>query len=264
MGRPLVALLTDFGLTDHYVGAMKGVMAGLCPDATLIDITHDIPAHDVLAGALALEAAAEAFSPGTIFLGVVDPGVGTVRRAIAAAVGPWRVVGPDNGLWTLIARAHGVGDIVELTEPRFHRAPVSRTFEGRDRFGPVAAWLARGTPLEAFGPPVDSLVTLDVPVAIPDADGISGVVLHVDRFGTLVTSVRESDLARWSAGADLVVAAAGRPSAPMVATYADVAPGAVCALVGSGGRLEIACNQGRASDVLQLERGAAVRVRRTA
>ncbi len=165
MGRPLVALLTDFGLTDHYVGAMKGVIAGLCPDASLIDITHEIPAHDVLAGALTLEAAMDALPAGTIVLASSIPASARSVARIAAAIGPWLAVGPDNGLWTLMARAHGVGDVVELTEPRFHRATVSRTFEGRDRFAPVAAWLARGTPLAAFGPPVDALMTLDVPEA---------------------------------------------------------------------------------------------------
>jgi S-adenosyl-L-methionine hydrolase (adenosine-forming) len=261
MARPVVALLTDFGLSDHYVGAMKGVIAGLAPDATLIDITHELAAHDVRAGALSLEAAADAFPPGTIFLAVVDPGVGTVRRGIAARIGAWHVVGPDNGLWTLMARAHGVGEIVELTDARYHRQPVSRTFEGRDRFGPVAAWLARGTPLAAFGPPLDALHALDVPEAVLTGDTITGEILHVDRFGTLVTSVREPQLAEGGAVTPMVTIAAH--AVPFVAAYADVAEGALCALVGSGGRLEIACNRGRACDVLQLDRGAPVVVRRS-
>jgi hypothetical protein len=261
MARPVIALLTDFGLSDHYVGAMKGVIAGLAADVTLIDITHDIPAHDVLAGALALEAAADAFPAGTIFLAVVDPGVGTVRRGIAARIGGWYIVGPDNGLWTLMGRAHGASEIVELTDARYYQQSVSRTFEGRDRFAPVAAWLARGTPLAAFGSPLDALVTLDVPEAALSGDEVTGQVLHVDRFGTLVTSVRESHLA--AAGAGTATVRIASHEIPFVTTYADVGEGALCALVGSSGRLEIACNRGRARDVLQLDRGAPVVVRRS-
>jgi S-adenosylmethionine hydrolase len=261
MARPIIALLTDFGLGDHYVGAMKAVIAGICPDAALIDITHDIPAHDILAGALALEAAAESFPPGTIVLAVVDPGVGTVRRGIAGSLGPWRIVGPDNGLWTLMARAHAAGEIVEITDTRFHRETVSRTFEGRDRFGPVAAWLARGTALSALGPPVDGLTLIDVPEAVVTGDTIAGEVLHVDRFGTLVTSIRESQLGDRGEGALFV--SVGSQAVPLVTTYADVAAGGVCALAGSSGRLEIACNRGRACDVLQVGRGATVTVRRS-
>lgn len=261
MARPIIALLTDFGLGDHYVGAMKAVIAGICPDAALIDITHDIPAHDVLAGALALEASAESFPPGTIVLAVVDPGVGTVRRGIAGSLGAWRIVGPDNGLWTLMARAYPVGEIVEITDRRFHREPVSRTFEGRDRFSPVAAWLARGTALAALGPPIEGLTVIDVPEAVVTGDTIAGEVLHVDRFGTLVTSVRQSQLR--GLGEETHVVDVGSQAVPLVTTYADVAEGDVCALVGSSGRLEIACNRGRARDVLQVDRGAAVAVRRS-
>ena len=262
MGRPLIALLTDFGLRDHYVGAMKGVIAGLCPEAALVDITHDVPAHDIVAGSLVLEAAAEAFPPGTVFLCVVDPGVGTSRRAIAARVGEWIYVGPDNGLLTLVARGCGLAEVVELTEPRFGRAVVSRTFEGRDRFAPAAAWLAAGTPLREFGAAIGDVVQLDLPEARIEARDIAGEVLIVDHFGNLVTNIRRGPLESWAGTSLLDVSARGRPVGPLRRTYADVAPGEPLALIGSSGRLEIACNGRNASDLLQLGRGGPVRVRR--
>src|SRR6185369_8856424 len=151
MSRPVVALLTDFGTRDHYTGTMKGVMLGICPDATLVDITHDVPPHDVMAGALELAASAKYFPAGTIFVVVVDPGVGSTRRGIAADTGDMRFVAPDNGVLTAVLDEHPAKRIVELTERKYSRPTVSRTFEGRDRFAPAAAWLAKGIDLTALG-----------------------------------------------------------------------------------------------------------------
>ena len=143
MARPTIAFLSDFGTRDHYAGTMKGVALGICPDATLVDITHEIPAHDVLGGALELAAAYKYFPAGTVFVAVVDPGVGSSRRGIAAEAGDSRFVAPDNGLLTLVFRETPPKRVVELTERRYARPSVSRTFEGRDRFAPAAAWLAK-------------------------------------------------------------------------------------------------------------------------
>src|SRR5262245_20558942 len=134
MARPVIALLTDFGTRDHYAGTMKGVMLGICPDAALVDISHDIPPHDVLAGALELAAAYRYFPAGTVFLVVVDPGVGSQRRGIATEAGEYRFVAPDNGVLTPILDDHTPKKAVELSERRYARPTVSRTFEGRDRF----------------------------------------------------------------------------------------------------------------------------------
>jgi S-adenosylmethionine hydrolase len=160
MARPIIALLTDFGLQDHYVGVMKGVALGICPDVTFVDITHDIPPQDTLAAALELEAAARYFPAGTIFLAVVDPGVGSTRRALALETAEHRFVGPDNGIFTPLIQSGAVNHAVELTEGRYWRFTVSRTFEGRDRFAPVAAWLATGVALERLGTPAGALVAL--------------------------------------------------------------------------------------------------------
>lgn len=262
MARPVVALLTDFGTADHYVGAMKGVMLGVCPDAALVDITHEVPPQDVLAGALALGAAADAFPNGTVFLAVVDPGVGSARRGIAARIGSHFFVGPDNGLLTMLWRDAGPGDAVELVEARFRRPVVSRTFEGRDRFAPAAAWLAAGTPITALGPTVDDVRLLDVPDGRVEGGRLVGEVLGADRFGNLVTSIRRGPLEAFLDGAPGDVEAAGRPVGSVVGTYAEVPPGRACALIGSGDRLEIACNLGSARDALGLDRGAIVRVGR--
>ena len=149
--RPVIALLTDFGLSDHYVGVMKGVIAGLCPEALLIDITHDVPAQDIRTAAFELEASWRYFPSDTTFVVVVDPGVGTERRGIAARIGERFFVGPDNGVFDLVIASQAPSEAVELGNPRYARAMVSRTFEGRDRFAPAAAWLAQGTPLAEFG-----------------------------------------------------------------------------------------------------------------
>src|ERR1700687_3172198 len=194
MSRPIIALLTDFGLRDHYAGTMKGVALGICPDATLVDISHDVPAHDVVAGALELAACYRYFPPGTVFLVVVDPGVGSTRRGIAAEAGEYRFVGPDNGVLSLVFDETPPRRVVELTERRYARPTVSRTFEGRDRFAPAAAWLAKGTDVGALGRPAGAIqrlagARLEVPRPEIDANRIVGEVLRVDRFGNLITNI---------------------------------------------------------------------------
>src|SRR6476469_8742109 len=178
MARPVIALLTDFGSRDHYAGTMKGVALGICPDATLIDITHDLSPHDVLAGALELAACYRYFPSNTIFLVVVDPGVGSARRGIAAEAGDYRFVAPDNGVLTAVLDEHPAKRIVELTERKYGRPTVSRTFEGRDRFAPAAAWLAKGIDLAALGRSAGAVHRLDIPQPEVAADRIEGQVLR--------------------------------------------------------------------------------------
>ncbi|MGE3177633.1 MAG: S-adenosyl-l-methionine hydroxide adenosyltransferase family protein [Vicinamibacterales bacterium] len=260
--RSIIALLTDFGLSDHYVGVMKGVMAGICPGAHFIDITHDIPRQDVQAGAFELAVAYRYFPAGTIFLAVVDPGVGTDRRAIAFRTGPYSFVGPDNGLFDLVITEQPPSGTALLTNPRYARALVSATFHGRDRFAPAAAWLAQGTPLEAFGDAVALRPRL--PWTVPDvtADRVTGEVVHIDRFGNLISNIHRRI---WSAMVDVLeVRVADLPPARMVRTYGDAQPGDVVALFGSTERLEIAVVQGHAAERFGVGRGAAVHVSRRA
>ena len=262
MAHPVIALLTDFGTRDHYAGAMRGVALGICPDATLADITHDIQVHDVLGGALELAAAYKYFPPATVFLAVVDPGVGSARRGIAAEAGGYRFVAPDNGLLTFVFRESPPKRVVELTERRYARPTVSRTFEGRDRFAPAAAWLAKGIDLTALGRPLTSWHLLEIPEPVVGDGRIAGEVLRVDRFGNLVTNIDRRTFDRLASGGALEIAAAEHPVTRLVATYAEADAGSSCALFGSGDHLEIAVSGGSAAERLHLDRGAPVVITR--
>ena len=258
--RPVIALLTDFGTADHYAGTMKGVMLGICPEATLVDITHDIPPHDVMAGALELAAAYKYFPVGTIFVAVVDPGVGSARRGVAADTGDYRFVAPDNGVLTQVLREAPAKKIVELTERRYARQTVSRTFEGRDRFAPAAAWIAKGTQFAALGRPVADIQRLDIPIAETSADTIRGVILRVDRFGNLVTNIDRKMVERLGQGSVITIDAGGHRISRLVATYAELPADGVGALFGSTDHLELAAPSASAAERLGLTRGAVVTV----
>jgi len=266
--RPIIALLSDFGASDHYVGSMKGVILTICPDITLVDITHDIEPHDVMGGALQLAAAFRYYPAGTIFVAVVDPGVGSARRGIAAEAGDYRFVAPDNGLLTAVFRDVPPKRIVELTERRYARPTVSRTFEGRDRFAPAAAFLAKGIQLPALGRAVAQAQKLEIPVPVATESTLEGVVLSVDRFGNLVTNIDRKTVDRFlhtdssTAPQDDELSAGGAAIPRIVVTYADIHAGEAAALFGSTDHLEIARNAGSAAATLTLTRGAPVVLRR--
>jgi S-adenosylmethionine hydrolase len=259
---PVIALLSDFGVRDHYAGTMKGVVLSICPDATLVDVTHEVPPHDVLTGALQLAASYRYFPPGTVFLTVVDPGVGSSRRGIAAEAGDYRFVAPDNGLLTAVFQESPPKRVVELTERRYARPTVSRTFEGRDRFAPAAAWLARGVQLTALGRAAHDWQRLDIPQPVAAGEGLHGVVLIVDRFGNAVTNIDRRTWQRFAAGGPVDLRVGGTPIPRLVDTYADIAPGEVCALFGSSDRLELAAHAASAAERLGAGPGTAVDVLR--
>jgi S-adenosylmethionine hydrolase len=262
MTAPIVTLTTDFGTRDPWVGVMKGVILGIAPAARLVDLSHDIAAQNVLEGALCLEAAARFFPPGTIHLAVVDPGVGSARRAIAVRAGGQYYVGPDNGLLSLaFAQASAPVIAVELTAAEYRLSPLSRTFHGRDLFAPAAAHLASGVPLERFGPAISDPVRLVLPVPRREGDLVRGQVLGVDRFGNLVTSLRGEDLSGLVSSALVVEIGEVRLGAP-VSAYADAPPGGLGTIVGSTGRLEIFARDGSAHAMLGLGGGVPVVVRR--
>jgi S-adenosylmethionine hydrolase len=263
MARPVIALLTDFGSRDHYAGTMKAVILGICPETTLVDISHDIPAHDLLTAALELAASYKYFPSGTIFLVVVDPGVGSARRAIAVDTGEYRFVAPDNGVLTAVLRETPARRTVELTERRYARATVSRTFEGRDRFAPAAGWLAKGVDFAALGRSAGAIQQLSIPTPQAGEDVLAGEVLRVDRFGNLVTNIDRKLFDKFAHANAIEISAAGHRIGRVVATYAEADEGEVCALFGSSDHLEIAVNAGSAADDLRLSRGAAVTIRRT-
>ena len=261
MGRPVVALLSDFGFRDHYVGAMKGVLLNICPDATLVDISHDVPAHDVVTAAIELAAAYRYFPAGSVFLVVVDPGVGSDRRGVAADTGDYRFVAPDNGVLTAVLEEQPPRRVVELTERRYARPTVSRTFEGRDRFAPAAAWIAKGVQLSALGRPLRDYRTLDIPVPEVAEDRIVGQVLRVDRFGNLVSNIDrktfESMVQRGPIQIEVGTCVIGR----LVETYTEIGEDDVCALFGGTEHLEFAARSSSAVERLGVERGVSVVVR---
>ncbi|HXH06304.1 MAG TPA: SAM-dependent chlorinase/fluorinase [Vicinamibacterales bacterium] len=262
MGRPVVALLSDFGTRDHYAGTMKGVILGICPDAALIDISHEVPPHDVTTAALELAASYRYFPAGTVFLVVVDPGVGSPRRAIAAEAGDFRFVAPDNGVLSVVFQETPPRKLVELTERRYARPTVSRTFEGRDRFAPAAAWLAKGIQLAALGRPIAEYHRLELATPVVEGDALTGQVLLVDRFGNLVTNIDRRTFERFAHDGTIQIEAGPHRIGRLVDTYAEIGGDQVCALFGSSDRLELAANAASAAERLGLGRGAPVVIRR--
>jgi S-adenosylmethionine hydrolase len=256
---PIVTLLTDFGTSDAYVGIMKGVLIGACRTATVIDLTHGIPAQNILAGALTLRSAVDAFPPGTIHVAIVDPGVGTARRAVAVATPHAIFVGPDNGLLALAAKHLGVTAVHAIENPSLFRHPVSMTFHGRDVFAPVAGALAAGVPLDAVGPRTDQLVELAIPEPTITKDRIAGRVIHVDHFGNLVTNIDPATIIGTSLLRS-VVTLKGHQLRGVQATYGSVAPGQAVAVIGSWGCVEIAICGGNAANALGAGVGDAVTI----
>jgi len=266
----IVTLLTDYGLQDTYVGQLKGALLTVAPDVTLVDLTHAVAPQDVLGGAFLLASAIDAFPARTIHVAVVDPGVGSARRALAIHTAHGDVlVGPDNGLLLAAAeRRGGPNQLVELTNPAYWRPGPSTTFHGRDIFAPVAGHLANGVPLDILGSPIDpqDLVQLE----LPQPTGNRGQVVHVDGYGNLVTTLPASLVARASNASLLIVshdtpetrrAADGRGDpfvAPLAPFYAAVAPGALLAVVGSSGLLEVSSRDGSAAALTGARRGTPI------
>jgi len=253
----IITLTTDFGSADGYVGAMKGVILSLAPDVALVDISHAVTPHNVRHGARILAMSAMEFPVGTIHVAVVDPGVGSARYGIALQTTRATFVGPDNGLFSPFLWDRVV--CVALTNPATHRRRVSSTFHGRDVFAPVAAHLANGMPIRELGPPLEHPIALTEPQPVRMPDGwLIAEVVHVDRFGNLVTNLGPLQWEQLELAAIRVVV--GKVRVPLVRTYSEVAPGGLLALIGSGGYLEIAVCQGNAADHLGVGAGTPVEV----
>lgn len=260
---PVIALMTDFGLEDAFVGVMKGVIATICRTAQVIDLTHAISAQNVRQAAFHLDRSIDYFPDGTIFVCVVDPGVGTTRRAIGIEVGPYRFIAPDNGLLTPIFERWPDAKCHELTNANYQLTNPSATFHGRDLFSPAAAHLAAGVPLDAFSPAIDiadcTKIELWQNKPLEDGKGWTGEIIATDHFGNLITSFEAAMLA--DAG-DWMVKAGNSEPLPILRTYGEVEQGKPLAYIGSSGMIEIAIRNGNASAELGIGEGGLVEIRR--
>jgi S-adenosylmethionine hydrolase len=264
-GAP-IAILTDFGYRDHYAGAMKGVIASICPQAAVIDVTHGIPPQQVLAGALALRESVNFFPPRTIFLAVVDPGVGTDRKPIAVETkSGLRLVGPDNGLLWPAAEGAGIKRIVELCSAGYRLPKVSASFHGRDIFAPAAAWLWRGVPIDELGPSLSAMMALKAdPRVLEKPHELKGEVIYIDGFGNLITSIGRPAFERFASRFEqcrLSIRIKRRAPLRLYNAYGEAPKGAPLAIFGSFDLLEIAVRNGNAAAHFNASLGEQVLVR---
>lgn len=268
---PIITLLTDFGEQDGYVGAMKGVMLGIQPDARLVDITHQIDPQNIRQAASVLSAVFPYYPPHTVHLVVVDPGVGSERDPIAVETPVGRFVAPDNGVLTFVLQGQPSWSAVRLDRPEYWLGEPSNTFHGRDIFSPVAAHLAKGTPLSDMGSPLEQITLLELPTLSITPHSIRGEVVRIDHFGNLLTNIRHlqwinddtiefrpenGDGPPKQITATKVQVMCGWHTLDRIQqTYSQVPQGRKLALVGSEGELEIAVNQGNAEEALSIKVG---------
>lgn len=265
MARPtIITFCTDFGTHDNFVGQMKGAALAIAPELQLVDLCHAVPPHDVAAGAFILETGFRAFPPGTVHVAVVDPGVGTPRRAVAVKTRSYTFVAPDNGLLSRVLDVERAVRAHVLEAAHYRRKTVSATFEGRDVFAPAAAWLARGAALENLGPPAGPLVGLEgTRPPVRRGATVELPVLQIDRFGNATLDARAVDLARLFEGApvaqwSLVARTASGEVNRTVRTYTEGGEDAPFLVINSAGYLEIALYGRSAAEELRLERGRGV------
>jgi len=259
----VITLLSDFGEADHYVACMKGVLLQRAPTAQIVDVTHSIQPQDVVHGAFVLRQTFEYFPPGTIHIGVVDPGVGTQRRILAARYANQILLAPDNGLLTFVHRDFVLEELRVVENSRLYQNEVSNTFHGRDVFAPVAGHLWQGMLFEKVGPIARELELLNIeqPKSL-ERGGLEGQVLYVDHFGNVISNISATDLQRVRSPMErLNVQVGPLRVGHLHTTYADVKPGEIVAVIGSTGMLEIAVNQGNAASHLRAAPGTIVVVR---
>jgi len=254
VSQRIITLLTDFGARDAFVGVMKGVMLRINPALGFVDLSHDVPPQDVLAGALLLQSAIPFFPAGTISVAVVDPGVGSQRRALLVETSTAFLVGPDNGLLSLATPANAVKRIVHLTNEQYFLLPRSHTFHGRDVFAPVAAHLSLGVSPERLGAVISDMERLTIPSVQRCLNGLVGHVIYIDHFGNVTTNITEDDLRPFPM--DTLLVSIGAVQIRGVKTsYAAEEIGAPLAIINSWGRLEIAVRNGSAAQDLNIQVG---------
>ncbi|SPD75763.1 conserved hypothetical protein [uncultured Desulfobacterium sp.] len=249
----IITLTTDFGLSDPYVGIMKGVILSINPEARIIDITHHVSAGDIGQASSILFDAYRFFPEGTIHLGVVDPGVGGERRPIMVITGSHFLIGPDNGLFWPVIFADKVVKLMHLTNESYFLSSISRTFHGRDIFAPVAAHVSRGvSPLE-MGQTITDPVRLDLPICEQEGDILRGSIIRVDHFGNLLTSIPKKDVEKFFTRGSLLIRVGDATINGVKGSYSEAKEGELISLIGSSDHLEIAVNRGRACDGIGVE-----------
>lgn len=255
----IITLTTDFGTQDYYVSAMKAVMLGIAPDVRFVDVSHEIPPQDIMAGAWVIRNTAFLYPPGTVHLVVIDPGVGTSRNPVALKIKDQYFVGPDNGIFSLFFNEFEY-EACKLNNADFWRKGVSNTFHGRDIFAPVSAYLSNGTSLSEIGEPIDELVTYHWAVPIADKDGLQGWVLHIDRFGNLITNLTQELIEDHLEKKHVKIYVGNTMLNKIVTTFGDVEDGEPAAFIGSSGNLEIGINKGNAARMLSVDKGAQISI----
>jgi len=261
MARSIVTLTTDFGEQDYYVGAMKGVILDVSPDTEVIDLCHNVLPYDILDAAFTIAQSYRWFPLRTVHLVVVDPGVGTQRRPILVSGDRHFFIGPDNGVFSFIYPEQEKLTVWHITGDHYFHQPVSNTFHARDVFAAVAGWLAKGVEARQFGDEIEDYVKLSIPKAQAVNDkSWKGMVLKVDRFGNVITSIAAADCPALFAEPTppFKLSAGGKDITKLVPNYAEGGQGEIFALLGSSGYLEIATNRGGAGKLLGLNRGAEV------
>jgi S-adenosylmethionine hydrolase len=257
----IITLTTDFGLKDPYAAEMKGVILGICPNAAIVDITHEIEKFSIRMGAYVLASAVPYFPKGTIHVAVVDPGVGTRRRPMLIQTQQGFFIGPDNGLLILAAEHQGITGIHEITNPRFMLPRVSSTFHGRDVFAPAAAHLANGVPPTEFGPEIRDAITPEFTKVTLRKDVLVGEVLHMDNFGNIITNIGEKEIAQLCTTDVVNVELPNHKlKLKLCKAYGEAKPQEPLALIGSHNYLEIAINQGNAAAEFKTKPGDKIKI----
>jgi len=254
----IITLLTDFGTEDSYVGAMKGVILSINPDATIIDISHQIPPQDIIAGAFVLSQAAPFFPKGTVHIAVVDPGVGGKRKPILIETDKYFFVGPDNGIFDIALQNERIRRKIHLTNKNYFLGYISSTFHGRDIFSPVAAYLSLGIDPALFGKKIKTLTSLDVKKPFAKDGKITGRIIHIDRFGNLITNIDEGLLKKVFKNRIFEVEVCDNIIKRFVPSYSNAKQGEPIGLIGSSGLMEIAMREKNASIELGIKRGDVV------
>lgn len=253
----IITLTTDFGLQDYYVSAMKAVILGIAPDVRFVDVSHEIPSQDIMAGSWVIKNSAMLFPSNTVHVVVVDPGVGTDRDAIALRIDDQYFIGPDNGIFSILTEQKDYR-AVRLTNQTYWGKDTSNTFHGRDIFAPVAAHLSNGVALEELGEPINKLVTYRWAEPIADKDGLQGWVIHIDKFGNLITNLSASLIENAIGSRSVKIYVGNTILDEIVTTFGSVPEGEPAAFIGSSGMLEVGINKGDAREMLGVQKGAQI------